>query len=56
MKGAKGSADEGVYESLFRPLAWKFSSGKAVERISAHIDLLPTLAHIGGLTSCRGPS
>ena len=50
MKGAKASADEGgVRVPFFVRWPGKFSSGKAVERISAHIDLLPTLAHIVGI-------
>jgi arylsulfatase len=50
MKGAKASADEGgVRVPFFVRWPGKFSSGKAVERISAHIDLLPTLAHIAGI-------
>ena len=50
MKGAKASADEGgVRVPFFIRWPGKFSSGKAVERISAHIDLLPTLADIAGI-------
>jgi arylsulfatase len=50
MKGAKASADEGgVRVPFFVRWPGKFSSGMAVERISAHIDLLPTLAHIAGI-------
>ena len=50
MKGAKAYADEGgVRVPFFVRWPGKFSSGKAVERISAHIDLLPTLAHIAGI-------
>ncbi|HAD22222.1 MAG TPA: arylsulfatase, partial [Opitutae bacterium] len=50
MKGAKASADEGgVRVPFFFRWPGKFSSGKAVERITAHIDLLPTLADIAGI-------
>jgi arylsulfatase len=50
MKGAKASADEGgVRVPFFIRWPGKFSSGKAVERITAHIDLLPTLADIAGI-------
>lgn len=50
MKGAKASADEGgVRVPFFIRWPGKFSPGKAVERITAHIDLLPTLADIAGI-------
>ena len=51
MKGSKGSSDEGGVRVPFF-ICWpgKFSSGRAVERISAHIDLLPTLADIAGIS------
>jgi arylsulfatase len=50
MKGAKGSPDEGgVRVPFFVRWPGKFPSGKAVRRISAHIDLLPTLADIAGI-------
>ena len=51
MKGAKGSADEGgVRVPFFIRWPGKFSPGKVVERITAHIDLLPTLADIAGIS------
>ena len=50
MKGSKGSPDEGgVRVPFFVRWPGKFASGKSVERISAHIDLLPTLADIAGI-------
>ena len=50
MKGSKGSPHEGgVRVPFFVRWPGKFSSGKAVERVSAHIDLLPTLADIAGI-------
>ncbi|MEC8244514.1 MAG: arylsulfatase [Verrucomicrobiota bacterium] len=51
MKGAKGSADEGGVRVPFF-IRWpdKFTPGKVVERITAHIDLLPTLAEIAGIS------
>jgi len=50
MRGSKGSPYEGgVRVPFFVRWPGKFSSGKAVERISAHIDLLPTLADIAGI-------
>jgi arylsulfatase len=50
MKGSKGSADEGgVRVPFFIRWPGKFSADQAVERISAHIDLLPTLADIAGI-------
>jgi hypothetical protein len=50
MKGAKGSADEGgVRVPFFVRWPGKFAADQAVERISAHIDLLPTLADIAGI-------
>jgi len=50
MKGSKGSADEGGVRVPFL-VRWpgKFAAGQAVDRISAHIDLLPTLADIAGI-------
>ena len=50
MKGSKGSPHEGgVRVPFFVRWPGKFSSGRAVERVSAHIDLLPTLADIAGI-------
>ena len=50
MKGAKGSSDEGgVRVPFFVRWPGKFGAGKAVQRICAHIDLLPTLADIAGI-------
>jgi arylsulfatase len=50
MKGAKSSADEGgVRVPFFVRWPGKFAANQAVERISAHIDLLPTLADIVGI-------
>ena len=50
MKGAKSSADEGgVRVPFFVRWPGILEAGKAVERISAHIDLLPTLADIAGI-------
>ena len=50
MKGAKGSADEGgVRVPFFVRWQGKFRAGVEIEKISAHIDLLPTLADITGV-------
>ena len=50
MKGAKGSADEGgVRVPFFVRWQGKFRAGVEIEKISAHIDLLPTLAEITGV-------
>jgi len=50
MKGAKASSDEGgVRVPFFVRWPGKFGAGKAVQRICAHIDLLPTLADIAGI-------
>ena len=50
MKGAKGSADEGgVRVPFFVRWQGKFGAGREIEKISAHIDLLPTLAEIAGI-------
>lgn len=50
MKGAKGSADEGgVRVPFFVRWPGKFATDTVVKRISAHIDLLPTLADIAGI-------
>ena len=50
MRGSKGSPYEGgVRVPFFVRWPGKFAAGKAVERISAHIDLLPTLADIAGI-------
>ena len=50
MRGSKGSPDEGgVRVPFFVRWSGKFESDQAVEKISAHIDLLPTLADIAGI-------
>ena len=50
MKGAKGSADEGgVRVPFFVRWQGKFGAGREIEKLSAHIDLLPTLAEIAGV-------
>ena len=50
MKGQKGSADEGgVRVPFFVRWPGKFKAGQAVNRVAAHIDLLPTLADIAGV-------
>ena len=50
MKGAKGSADEGgVRVPFFVRWQGKLKSGTSVQRLSAHIDLLPTLAEVAGI-------
>ena len=50
MKGAKGSADEGgVRVPFFVRWQGKFGAGREIEKLSAHIDLLPTLAEIAGI-------
>ena len=50
MKGAKGSADEGgVRVPFFVRWQGKFLAGREIEKIVAHIDLLPTLADIAGV-------
>ena len=50
MKGAKGSADEGgVRVPFFVRWQGKFGGGREIEKIAAHIDLLPTLADIAGV-------
>ncbi len=49
MKGLKGSADEGgVRVPFFVRWDGKFKAGKQVDRIAAHIDILPTLAALAG--------
>ena len=51
MKGAKGSADEGgVRVPFFVRWQGKFEAGREIEKLSAHIDLLPTLADIAGIS------
>ena len=49
MKGQKGSADEGGVRVPFL-VRWdgQFRAGRDVDLVSAHIDLLPTLADIAG--------
>ena len=50
LKGAKGSSDLGGFRvKFFVRCPGKFGAGKAVQRICAHIDLLPTLADIAGI-------
>ena len=49
MKGQKGSADEGgVRVPFFVRWDGKIQAGKDVDRIAAHIDILPTLAALAG--------
>lgn len=49
MKGSKGSSDEGgVRVPFFVRWDGKVEAGRDVDRIAAHIDLLPTLAAIAG--------
>ena len=49
MKGQKGSADEGgVRVPFFARWDGKFPAGRDVSYVSAHIDILPTLAEIAG--------
>lgn len=50
MKGTKGSAHEGgVRVPFFVRWPGKFKAGQAIDKISAHIDLFPTLAEIAGM-------
>jgi arylsulfatase len=50
MRGTKGSPYEGgVRVPFFVRWPGKFGAGTEVERIAAHIDLLPTLADIAGI-------
>ena len=50
MKGSKGSPHEGgVRVPFFVRWPGKFAANQEIERISAHIDLLPTLADIAGI-------
>ncbi len=50
MKGGKGSPHEGgVRVPFFVRWPGKFAANRSVESISAHIDLLPTLADIAGI-------
>ena len=50
MKGSKGSAHEGgVRVPFFVRWTGKFKAGLAIDKISAHIDLFPTLAEIAGM-------
>ncbi|MEC7802923.1 MAG: sulfatase/phosphatase domain-containing protein, partial [Verrucomicrobiota bacterium] len=47
----KGSADEGgVRVPFFVRWQGKFGAGREIEKLSAHIDLLPTLADIAGIS------
>ena len=57
MKGAKGSADEGGFRVPFF-VRWqgKLESGTAVQRLSAHIDLLPTLRRCRNQAITKGSS
>ncbi|MGC9326514.1 MAG: arylsulfatase [Candidatus Hinthialibacter sp.] len=49
MKGRKGSAHEGgVRVPLFMRWPGRIPAGKVIQPIAAHIDLLPTLAHLCG--------
>ena len=49
MKGYKGSPDEGgVRVPFFIRWDGHTKAGKKVEQVAAHIDILPTLAHIAG--------
>ena len=50
MRGSKGSPHEGGVRVPFL-VRWpgKFAANQEIERISAHIDLLPTLADIAGI-------
>ncbi|MBA7579789.1 hypothetical protein ES708_21665 [subsurface metagenome] len=51
MKGAKGSVDEGgVRVPLFVRWPGQIKSGAVISRIAAHIDLLPTLVDLCGLS------
>ncbi len=50
MRGRKGSADEGgVRVPLFIRWPGKIEAGSTVEKIAAHIDILPTLAALTGV-------
>lgn len=49
MKGLKGSVDEGgVRVPAFFRWPGKFKAGRDIDAVTAHIDLLPTLAEIAG--------
>ena len=55
MKGLKGSADEGgVRVPFFVRWDGRIEPGRDVDRIAAHIDLLPTLAALAGATLPAG--
>lgn len=49
MKGLKGSTDEGGARVPFF-VRWpgRFDPGRSIDRLAAHIDILPTLATLGG--------
>ena len=50
MKGTKGSAHEGgVRVPFFVRWPGKFKAGQSIDKISAHIDIFPTLAEIAGM-------
>ncbi len=51
MKGQKGSVDEGgVRVPLFIRWPGTLASGKTVHKLAAHIDILPTLMELAGLS------
>lgn len=55
MKGLKGSADEGgVRVPFFVRWDGRIEAGREVDRIAAHIDLLPTLAELAGAETPEG--
>ena len=55
MKGQKGSADEGgVRVPFFVRWDGRIKPGRDIDRIAAHIDLLPTLAALAGATAPAG--
>jgi len=55
MKGMKGSADEGgVRVPFFVRWDGRIKPGRDIDRIAAHIDILPTLAALAGAKSPAG--
>lgn len=56
MKGKKGSVDEGGLRSPFI-IRWPgtIPAGRTIDRIAAHIDVLPTLVDLAGLDISRAP-
>jgi len=55
MKGFKGSPDEGgVRVPFFVRWDGHITSGRDIDRIAAHIDLLPTLAELAGAQGPKG--